>query len=56
MLEGRSPAEAEESAEDVVLEIHGALVLARATRDEALFVRAIARHMARLQRKPMNSR
>ena len=54
--EGWSPAEAEESAEDVVLGIQGALVLARAIRDEAPFVRAIARLMARLQRKPMNSR
>jgi AcrR family transcriptional regulator len=47
--QGWSPADAGQSAEDVVLGIQGALVLARATKDESLFARTIARLRTRLQ-------
>jgi TetR/AcrR family transcriptional repressor of lmrAB and yxaGH operons len=47
--QGWSPADAGQSAEDVVLGIQGALVLARATKDESLFSRTIARLRCRLQ-------
>jgi TetR/AcrR family transcriptional regulator, lmrAB and yxaGH operons repressor len=46
--QGRSRADAKAFAEDAVLGIQGALVLARATDDEAVFVRALARLKARL--------
>ena len=45
---GLSPADASQAAEDAVLGIQGAIVLARATKDEALFARAIARLRSRL--------
>ncbi|WP_249132215.1 MULTISPECIES: TetR/AcrR family transcriptional regulator [unclassified Bradyrhizobium] len=48
--EGWSPASAEERAEDIVLGIQGALVLARASRDKTVFARAMARLKARLER------
>jgi AcrR family transcriptional regulator len=47
--QGSSPDAAGESAEDVVLGIQGALVLARATVDESMFSRAIARLKSRLR-------
>jgi AcrR family transcriptional regulator len=46
--DGWSPASAKECAEDVVLGIQGALVLARATRDKRVFARAVARLKTRL--------
>jgi AcrR family transcriptional regulator len=49
--QGWRPSEAIQTAEDVVLGIQGALVLARATKDETMFARAIARLKARLQRR-----
>lgn len=45
---GRTPAAARELAEDVVGGIQGALVLARAADDPALFMRALERMQARL--------
>ncbi|MBE1208371.1 TetR/AcrR family transcriptional regulator [Aminobacter carboxidus] len=47
--QGWSPAAAGESAEDVVLGIQGALVLARATADDGLFARTIVRLKSRLR-------
>jgi len=47
--DGWSRAKAEACAEDVVLGIQGALVLARATRNKAIFARAMARLKTRLQ-------
>jgi len=47
--DGWAAAPAEERAEDIVLGIQGALVLARASRDNTKFTRAIARLKARLQ-------
>ncbi|WP_315722879.1 MULTISPECIES: TetR/AcrR family transcriptional regulator [unclassified Bradyrhizobium] len=41
-----------DAAEEVVLGIQGALVLARATQDEAVFGRALARFRRRLQQPP----
>ncbi|OAF05361.1 TetR/AcrR family transcriptional regulator [Bradyrhizobium neotropicale] len=46
---GWDPADANQSAEEVVLGIQGALVLARATNDESLFVRTIDRLRLRLE-------
>jgi len=46
--QGRGKADAKALAEDAVLGIQGALVLARATRDEAVFVRALTRLKSRL--------
>jgi TetR/AcrR family transcriptional repressor of lmrAB and yxaGH operons len=40
---GRSPADAVERAEDILLGIQGALVLARANGDPAIFARALQR-------------
>jgi len=48
--DGWRAVDAEECAEDVVLGIQGALVLARATGNKALFARAMARLKLRLQR------
>ncbi|CAL80696.1 putative transcriptional regulator, TetR family [Bradyrhizobium sp. ORS 278] len=45
-------AQAADSAEEVVLGIQGALVLARATNDAAVFGRALARLQRRLQQPP----
>ncbi|MGJ5175255.1 TetR/AcrR family transcriptional regulator [Bradyrhizobium oligotrophicum] len=50
MRGGWPAAQAADSAEEVVLGIQGALVLARATGDEAVFGRALARFQRRLQR------
>ncbi|WP_315756785.1 MULTISPECIES: TetR/AcrR family transcriptional regulator [unclassified Bradyrhizobium] len=47
---GWPAAQAADSAEEVVLGIQGALVLARATGDAAVFGRALTRFQARLQR------
>ena len=47
--QGWDPADAGQSAEEVVLAIQGALVLARATEDESLFVRTMARLRSRLE-------
>jgi AcrR family transcriptional regulator len=47
--QGCDPADAGQSAEEVVLGIQGALVLARATEDESLFVRSMARLRSRLE-------
>lgn len=49
LREGWSEARAADRAEEVVLGIQGALVLARATNDEAVFGRALARFQRRLQ-------
>lgn len=46
---GWAPAEAHSRAEEAVLGIQGALVLARATGDQAVFVRAIERLRLRLR-------
>jgi len=54
--DGWSPANAEECAEDVVLGIQGALVLARATRNKATFARAMARLKTRLQHPKITTR
>jgi TetR/AcrR family transcriptional regulator, lmrAB and yxaGH operons repressor len=47
--QGWDPADAGQGAEEVVLGIQGALVLARATEDESLFVRTMARLRSRLE-------
>ena len=47
--QGWDPADASQSAEDVVLGIQGALVLVRATKDESLFIRTIARLRSRVE-------
>lgn len=47
--QGWDPADAGQSAEEVVLGIQGALVLARATEDKSLFVRTMARLRSRLE-------
>jgi TetR/AcrR family transcriptional regulator, lmrAB and yxaGH operons repressor len=47
--DGWAPRAAEDAAEEVVLGIQGALVLARATDDKAVFGRALARFRRRLQ-------
>ena len=47
--DGWSPENAEACAEDVVLGIQGALVLARATKNKATFTRAMARLKKRLE-------
>ena len=46
---GWRPADAQDRAEEAVLGIQGALVLARATDDGAVFARALGRLQARLQ-------
>lgn len=46
---GYDPADAKLSAEDIVLGIQGALVLARATNDASLFVRTVDRLRLRLE-------
>ncbi|GLH78124.1 TetR family transcriptional regulator [Bradyrhizobium sp. SSBR45G] len=50
---GWPPAAAADSAEEVVLGIQGALVLARATADTAVFGRALARLQTRLREPPV---
>ncbi|CCD84955.1 putative transcriptional regulator, TetR family [Bradyrhizobium sp. ORS 285] len=50
--DGWPATEAADRAEEVVLGIQGALVLARATGDEAIFGRALARFQGRLRQKP----
>lgn len=47
--QGWDPADASQSAEDVVLGIQGALVLVRATKDESLFIRTMARLRSRVE-------
>ena len=46
---GRASAQAQELAEEIVLEIQGAIVLARAMNDPAIFQRALNRMRARAQ-------
>ncbi|MCL2716623.1 MAG: TetR/AcrR family transcriptional regulator [Alphaproteobacteria bacterium] len=50
--DGWNPAEAKDCAEDVVLAIQGALVLARATGNNAVFARALARLRRRTAANP----